>query len=57
MAPCCDGPVMGDGMVAGPVLPVPPPAAPPLAPLPGPPPRILTEPAQPTPALPSSRIK
>jgi hypothetical protein len=57
IGPCCDGPPLGEGVAVGPSLPPPgspvAPAVPPLAPAP----RILTEPAQPTPALPSSRIK
>jgi hypothetical protein len=57
--PCCDGPPMAGGMVAGPALPPPgvaEPGVPPLAPL-APAPRILTEPAQPVPAGPTSRIR
>ncbi len=53
--PCCDGPPLGEGVAVGPALPGVPmqPAVPPLAPTP----RILVDPAQPTPALPSSRTK
>jgi hypothetical protein len=52
--PCCDGPPIGEGVAVGPALTAPAvPAVPPLAPAP----RILVDPAQPTPALPSSRIK
>jgi hypothetical protein len=55
MGPCCDGPPMTEGMTAGPVLP-PPPVAPGAVPI-SPPPRILVDPAQPVPAVPSSRSK
>jgi hypothetical protein len=56
--PCCDGPPLGEGGVAvGPTLvPGGQPAVPPLTPL-APAPRILVDPAQPTPALPSSRTR
>ena len=54
VGPCCDGPPLSEGVAVGPTLPpTMTPAVPPLAPAP----RILTDPAQPTPALPSSRIK
>lgn len=56
MGPCCDGPALGDGVMAGPALPPPGaatfPTVPPLAPAP----RLL-DPAQPTPAAPTSRVK
>jgi hypothetical protein len=55
--PCCDGPLLGDGMAGGPPLPPPPGAAVVPGVTPVPPPRILVDPAQPVPAVPSSRTK
>jgi hypothetical protein len=56
MGPCCDGPPISDAMTAGPVLPPPPAVAPGAVPI-SPAPRILVDPAQPVPAVPSSRSK
>jgi hypothetical protein len=55
MGPCCDGPPIADAMTAGPMLSAPPvaPGTVPIAPAP----RILVDPAQPVPAVPSSRSK
>lgn len=53
--PCCDGPMLGDGLAAGPVV-GPPPVGSPTVPI-SPVPRILQEPAPAVPAGPTSRIK
>ena len=51
--PCCDGPPLGEGMAAGPMLPPPGMSTiPPLSPAPR-----LIDPGKPTPAAPSSRTK
>jgi hypothetical protein len=52
--PCCDGPPLGDAMAVGPTLP---PGSMPAVPTLAPTPRPLVDPAQPVPALPSSRTK